>query len=334
VAAPRRRPREPVEEQAPAPPAASAHSHDADLAELLAGLRARPKHVPSRFLYDAAGSVLFDRICELPEYYPTRTETAILRENLGAIVASIGERALLVEPGSGSSTKTRLLLEALPAPAAYVPVDISREHLSCAAAQLAVEHPGLEILPVYADFTRTFPLPLPRRRAPARIVFFFPGSTIGNFERDAAVRLLGQLREAAGRRGGLLVGVDLVKAPEVIERAYDDAAGVTAAFNLNLLAHLNRRFGADFDLAAFRHRAAWDPRHERIEMQLVSVRAQAVRFAGTTLRFEAGEPLRTEYCHKYRIADFGVLARSAGWSSVDVWTDAARLFSVHYLVGD
>jgi dimethylhistidine N-methyltransferase len=334
MASPRRKPREPAEETVLAPLATPLRSREADLAELLAGLRARPKHVAPRFLYDEAGSTLFDRICELPEYYPTRTETAILRENLGAIVASIGERALLVEPGSGSSTKTRLLLEALPTPAAYVPVDISREHLLRAAARLAAEHPGLEILPVCADFTAEFPLPLPRRRAPARVVFFFPGSTIGNFEPDAAARLLARLRKAAGRRGGLLVGVDLVKSAEVIERAYNDAAGVTAAFNLNLLAHLNREFGADFDLAAFRHRAAWDPARERIEMQLVSLRAQAVHLAGTTLRFEAGEPLRTEYCHKFRVADFGALARRAGWSSVDVWTDADRLFSVHYLVGD
>ncbi len=316
------------------PVAAPLPSHAEQLAELLEGLRDRPKHVAPRFLYDEEGSRLFDLICELPEYYPTRTETAILRENLGAIVESIGERALLVEPGSGSSQKTRLLLDALEAPSAYVPVDISREHLLNAVAALGDAYPTLEILPVCADFTGDYPLPLPQRRAPARVVFFFPGSTIGNLERDAAAQLLGRLRETAGRRGGLLIGVDLVKSPEIIERAYNDAAGITARFNLNLLAHLNREFGADFDLDAFRHRAAWDPRHERIEMQLVSRRAQAVHLDGATLRFEAGEPLRTEYCHKYRIADFGALAREAGWASVDVWTDPEALFSLHYLVGD
>lgn len=288
----------------------------------------------SRHLYDAQGSQLFDAICALPEYYPTRTETAILRAHLGEITASIGERALLVEPGSGSSTKTRLLLDALPTLSGYVPVDISGKHLDQAVMRLAAAYPWLEILPVCADFTAGFPLPMPTRRTPSRVVLFFPGSTIGNFETRDALRLLAMLRAVAGRGGGLLVGVDLVKSPEIIERAYNDTAGVTARFNLNLLAHLNREFDGDFDPAAFRHRAAWDPRHERIEMQLVSRRAQAVHVAGKTLRFEAGEPLRTEYCHKYRIADFGALARRAGWRSVDVWTDPRRWFSVHYLVGD
>lgn len=301
---------------------------------LLRDLRDRPKHVASHHLYDATGSQLFDAICALPEYYPTRTETAILRTHLGEIAASIGERALLVEPGSGSSVKTRLLLDALPTLSGYVPVDISGAHLAKAVARLARAYPALEILPVVADFTAGFQLPMPVRRTPSRVVLFFPGSTIGNFEPQEAVRLLAMLRELAGRGGGLLVGVDLVKSPDIIERAYNDAAGVTARFNLNLLAHLNREFDGDFDLDAFRHRAAWDPRHERIEMQLVSRRAQAVHLAGTTLRFEAGEPLRTEYCHKYRVADFGALARRAGWRSVDVWTDPRRWFSVHYLVGD
>ena len=333
MAAPRRKPRD-ADEPPVTPVAAPLPSHAEQLAGLLAGLRDRPKHVAPRFLYDARGSQLFERICELPEYYPTRTEKAILRDNLGAIVESIGERALLVEPGSGSSAKTRLLLDALPTLSGYVPVDISCEHLLRAAAGLAASYPAIEVLPVCADFTADYPLPLPTRRPPARIVHFFPGSTIGNLERDAATALLARLRDSAGRHGGLLIGVDLVKAPEVIERAYNDAAGVTAVFNLNLLEHLNREFGADFDLQGFRHRAAWDPRHERIEMQLVSRRAQAVHLGDATLRFEAGEPLRTEYCHKYRIEDFGALARTAGWRSVDVWTDAQRLFSVHYLVGD
>jgi dimethylhistidine N-methyltransferase len=319
------------------PPLQSSLPGDANAderAELLRGLRDRPKHVAARYLYDAAGSQLFDAICALPEYYPTRTETAILRAHLGEIAASIGERALLVEPGSGSSTKTRLLLDALPNLSGYVPVDISGEHLEQAARRLARAYPALEILPVCADFTAGFTLPMPTRRRPSRVVLFFPGSTIGNFEPEDAVQLLANLREVAGRGAGLLVGVDLVKAPEIIERAYNDSAGVTARFNLNLLSHLNREFGGDFDPATFSHRAAWDPRHERIEMQLVSRYAQAVHIAGATLRFEAGEPLRTEYCHKFRIADFGALARRAGWRSVDVWTDARRLFSVHYLVGD
>ena len=334
MAAPRRRPPEPA---ASAPSLATGPprlSRDPTLDGLLAGLRASPKHVEPRFFYDAAGSQLFDRICRLPEYYPTRTETAILHANLQAIVDAIGERALLVEPGSGSSAKTRLLLDAMPTLSGYVPVDISREHLLQAVRQLAGAYPGLEILPVCADFMAPFALPRPRRRSPSRVVVFFPGSTIGNLERAAAVRLLGSLRDLAGPRSGLLIGVDLIKAPAVIESAYNDAAGVTALFNLNLLAHLNRAYGADFDLERFRHRAFWDADHERIEMQLVNAAPQTVHLGGETLRFAAGEALRTEYCHKYSVAGFGALARRAGWRSVDVWTDPDRLFSVHYLAGD
>jgi dimethylhistidine N-methyltransferase len=334
MAAPRRRTRETAEDAVPlasgAPPPDRGQVVDA----LLAGLRTSPKHVAPRFLYDEAGSTLFERICRLPEYYPTRTETAILRANLGAIVESIGERALLVEPGSGTSVKTRLLLDAMPNLSGYVPVDISREFLLNAARRLGAAYPDLEILPVCADFMAPFPLPLPRRRAPSRVVFFFPGSTIGNLERDDAVALLASLRDTAGRRGGLLIGVDLVKSPELIERAYNDSAGVTAQFNLNLLVHLNREYGADFDPSRFRHRATWDPRHQRIEMQLVSTMAQVAHLGGETLHFGRGEPLRTEYCHKYSIPGFGALARGAGWRSEDVWTDPLAMFSVHYLVGD
>jgi dimethylhistidine N-methyltransferase len=334
MAAPRRRPRETAEDGPVLTAGAPLPARDAVVEELLAGLRDTPKHVAPRFLYDEIGSKLFERICRLPEYYPTRIETGILRANLGAIVESIGERALLVEPGSGSSVKTRLLLDALPTLSGYVPVDISREFLLQATRRLGAAYPSLEILPVCADFMAPFPVPLPKRRAPSRVVFFFPGSTIGNLERDAAVTLLASLRDTAGRRGGLLIGVDLVKAPDLIERAYNDSAGITAQFNLNLLAHLNREYGADFDLSRFRHRAGWDPQHQRIEMQLVSTQDQVAHLDGEPLRFTKGEPLRTEYCHKYSIADFGALARRAGWRSTDVWTDPLAMFSVHYLVGD
>jgi dimethylhistidine N-methyltransferase len=334
MAAPRRRTREAVDEPARLVTGAPAQDRDRDIESLLAGLRDDPKHVAPRFLYDETGSRLFERICRLPEYYLTRTETGILRANLGAIAESIGERALLIEPGSGSSVKTRLLLDAMPTLSGYVPVDISRNFLLQATRRLGAAYPSLEILPVCADFMAPFPLPLPRRRAPSRVVFFFPGSTIGNLERDDAVALLASLRDVAGRRGGLLIGVDLVKAPELIERAYDDGAGVTAQFNLNLLVHLNRDYGADFDVSRFRHRATWDPHHQRIEMQLVSTMAQVAHLGGESLRFARGEPLRTEYCHKYSIPDFGALARRAGWQSVDVWTDPLAMFSVHYLVGD
>jgi dimethylhistidine N-methyltransferase len=334
MAAPRRRARETAEEPVLLASGAPPPERGQVVAGLLSGLRERPRHVAPRFLYDEAGSKLFERICRLPEYYPTRTETAILRANLGAIAESIGERALLVEPGSGSSLKTRLLLDAMPTLSGYVPVDISREFLLQAARRLGAAYPELEILPVCADFMAPFPLPLPRRRAPSRVVFFFPGSTIGNLERDEAVALLASLRATAGRRGGLLIGVDLVKSPELVERAYNDDAGVTAQFNLNLLVHLNREYGADFDTSRFRHRAIWDPRHQRIEMQLVSTIAQDVHLGDELLHFARGEPLRTEYCHKYSIPDFGSLARGAGWRSEDVWTDPLAMFSVHYLVGD
>jgi dimethylhistidine N-methyltransferase len=334
MAAPRRRTRETAEDPASLAVGAPPPDRGRVVDELLAGLRDSPKHVAPRFLYDEAGSTLFERICRLPEYYPTRTETAILRANLGAIVESIGERALLVEPGSGASVKTRLLLDAMPTLSGYVPVDISREFLLQAARRLGAAYPDLEILPVCADFMAPFPLPLPRQRAPSRVVFFFPGSTIGNLETDDAVALLASLRDTAGRRGGLLVGVDLVKSPGLIERAYNDSAGVTAQFNLNLLVHLNREYGADFDPSRFRHRATLDPHHRRIEMQLVSTAAQVVHLGGESVHFARGEALRTEYCHKYGIPDFGALARGAGWRSEDVWTDPLAMFSVHYLVGD
>ncbi|MGH8296468.1 MAG: L-histidine N(alpha)-methyltransferase, partial [Steroidobacteraceae bacterium] len=207
--------------------------------DVLAGLRSTPKRLSPAYLYDRRGSELFEAICELPEYYLTRTETGILARYAAEIAACIGERALLLEPGSGSSRKTRLLLDALPELGAYVPVDISRSHLLASARAVQAAYPGLEVLPVCADFTQGIALP-PSRRPPSRVVAFFPGSTLGNFDAPEAVRLLERMRLAAGRGGGLLVGIDLIKEPAVLERAYNDAAGVTAAFNMNLLVRLNR----------------------------------------------------------------------------------------------
>ena len=313
-------------------PARAAPATDALAAEVLVGLHEQPKRLPSKYLYDARGSAFFDAICEQPEYYLTRTETAILARHAGAIARCIGEDALLVELGSGTSTKTRLLLDRLTRLAAYVPVDISGSHLSAAARSIAASYPHLEVLPVHSDFTHDFTLPH-TRRTPARVVVFFPGSTIGNFDAPAAVALLQLMRRIAGARGGMVVGFDLVKDVAVLERAYDDAAGVTAAFNLNVLRRLNRELAANFDLDGFRHEAVWVPAHSRIEMHLVSRRAQSAAVAGQTIAFEAGERLVTEHCHKYTPDGFAVLAGSAGWIVRERWTDDERRFSVCYLEG-
>jgi L-histidine Nalpha-methyltransferase len=298
--------------------------------EVLTGLRSTPKRLSPAYLYDRRGSQLFEAICELPEYYLTRTETGILARYAAEMAACVGEEALLLEPGSGSSRKTRLLLDALPGLAAYVPVDISRSHLLEAARALQSAYPQLEVLPVCADFTQGIVLP-PLRRSPSRVVVFFPGSTLGNFDAPEAVRLLEHMRRAAEAGGGLLVGIDLVKDPAVLERAYNDAGGVTAAFNMNLLVRLNRELAADFAPECFRHEAVWVPAQSRIEMHLVSVGTQAVHIAGERVEFAAGERLVTEHCHKYTADSFARQARSAGWTPRRSWTDPRGYFSVQYL---
>jgi dimethylhistidine N-methyltransferase len=300
------------------------------VADVLRSLQRTPKQLSPMYLYDERGSQLFDQICELPEYYPTRTETKILATHGDDIARCIGADALLVELGSGASLKTRLVLDHLPDLAAYVPVDISRSHLLAAAKSISVSYPQLEVLPVCADFTQVFAVPR-AARTPARTVVFFPGSTIGNFDRDAAIDLMHVMRQIAGPRGGLVIGVDLVKDIGTLERAYDDAAGVTAEFNLNVLRHLNRELGMNFDLSSFKHEARWVPEHSRIEMHLVSSRPQRVKLAGETIEFAAGEHLVTEHCHKFTAEQFRTLAHSAGWVARSMWTDEARLFSVHYL---
>ena len=311
-----------------------ASEHDAAdwllVEDVLAGLRSTPKRLSSAYLYDRRGSELFEAICELPEYYLTRTETGILARYAAEMAGCIGERALLLEPGSGSSRKTRLLLDALPDLAAYVPVDISRSHLHAAARSLKAVYPRLEVLPVCADFTSGIALP-PSRRPASRVVVFFPGSTLGNFDGPEAVRLLDRMRRTSGAHGGLLIGIDLVKDPAVLERAYNDAAGVTAAFNMNLLIRLNRELAADFSPGRFRHEAVWVPAESRIEMHLVSACAQAVHIAGERIGFAAGERLVTEHCHKYTADSFARQARAAGWVSRRAWTDPEGYFGVHYL---
>lgn len=299
-------------------------------AEILAGLTASPKTLPCKYFYDERGSELFDAICELPEYYLTRTELDIMQSHAAEIATVLGSRVLLVEPGSGTSAKTRLLLDKLHWPCAYVPVDISREHLIKAADQLNRHYPDLEVLPVCADFSQAFALPAPHHPA-ARTLIYFPGSTIGNFEPDATVALLKQLLRLAGCKGALLIGVDLNKDRTLLEAAYNDVAGVTAAFNLNLLARLNRELGSDFDVSRFRHRAVFNPAEGRIEMHLDSLENQTVNIAGETVQFGAGESIITEYSYKHTLPGFAALAAQAGWKVQKVWTDERRWFSVQYL---
>lgn len=300
--------------------------------DLLAGLARPQRSVPPKYFYDAAGSALFDRICELPEYYPTRTELQILAERAPEIAAQIGPHAELVEFGAGSLTKVRLLLDAFAAneaPRRYLPIDISGEHLEGAAQRLRADYPAMAVQPIVADYT--MPLVLPARGAGmGQRVGFFPGSTIGNFQPDEALGFL-QLAARLLRGGGLLVGVDLVKAPATLHAAYNDAEGVTAAFNLNLLRRANRELEADFDLDGFAHYAFYNPLLQRIEMHLVSRRTQSVRIAGERFGFEEGETLHTEHSHKFTVEGFRALAVRAGFRPGPVWTDADRLFSVHWL---
>ncbi len=299
------------------------------LADALAGLAASPKTLPCKWLYDAAGARLFEAITRLPEYYPTRTEMLILPGASAAIAAACGPGVAVVEFGSGDGSKVSVLLSALDRPSAYVPVDIAAEWLDGAAARVAAEQPGLKVLPVVADFTQHFPLPAELPDGPR--LGFFPGSTIGNFTPDEAVGFLRRARDVLGHGARMVLGADLVKAPAVLEAAYDDAQGVTAAFNLNLLARLNREAGADFDLAGFRHEARWNPVLERVEMHLVSRRAQVVTLGGQRVTFAEGESIHTENSHKYRPGRLRQLAEAGGWRDLALWTDPAGLFSVWLL---
>lgn len=304
------------------------HSRRGFRADVVAGLSAPRKSLPCKYFYDCRGSALFDRICDLPEYYPTRTEAAILADRGREIAAALPAGAVLIEYGSGSSTKTRLLLDALPDLTAYVPVDICGGHLLRSAAALRAGYPRLRVHPVCADFTRPFPVPEFDGRP--RVVFF-PGSTIGNFGPDEAVGLLAGMARVAGAGGGLLIGVDLLKSREILEPAYDDAAGVTAAFNLNLLERINRELDGTFDVSAFSHRAVFDAAEGRVEMHLVSDEDQTAEVDGLPFRFAAGETIHTENSYKYGRDRFAELAGRAGWRVEAVWTDPADLFSVQYL---
>jgi dimethylhistidine N-methyltransferase len=304
-----------------------------ELEEIVDGLKQDEKMISPKYFYDERGSQLFDEITRLPEYYPTETELGIMRDSIDEIAELAGKQASLIEFGSGSSLKTRILLENLDELAVYVPVDISEDHLLESALKLRSEFPELEVLPVVADFTRPFQLPSPAIM-PLRNIVYFPGSTIGNFTRAAAQDLLRVMYGEAGAGGALLIGADLQKDPAIIERAYNDSAGVTAEFNRNMLNHLNREFGADFDPDAFAHSAVYNEVEGRIEMRLVSTRDQRFTLGPESFSLRKDEAILTEYSHKYTLEGFAAMARTAGFRVERVWMDAARLFSVQYLVRD
>ncbi|HSI00261.1 MAG TPA: L-histidine N(alpha)-methyltransferase [Reyranella sp.] len=294
---------------------------------VLAGLSLRPRAIPAKFLYDARGSALFDEICELPEYYLTRTETQILRERAGEIGRRAGLGCALVEFGSGSSVKSRLLIEALPELAAYAPIDISRDHLDATAARLRRDYPALRVEPVCADFMG----PVPAIDTTARKLGFFPGSTIGNLEPEEARSFMRRARVLLGDDGALVLGVDLKKDPQRLHDAYNDAAGVTAAFTLNLLRRMNRELHATFDLGAFAHEAFYNAAESRIEIYFRSLREQSVTVVGRRFDLAEGERVHTEYSYKYDGASIEALAQSGGFGIAAIWTDPSRLFAVVYL---
>lgn len=298
--------------------------------DVLNGLSQTPKQLPSKYLYDERGSSLFDEICTLDAYYPTRTEIQILKAHAADMANAAGAHTALIEYGSGTSQKTHRLLQALQSPAAYVPIDIAREHLQAAAQRIADAFPALPVFPVWADYTAQVPMPVPNAAYAQAVAFY--GSTIGNFLPTDAIAFLTQMHEHVGPAGGLLIGADLKKDIDRLKRAYDDPEGVTAAFNKNLLVRLNRELDATFAVDAFAHEARWNAPEGRIEMHLVSTGAQEAQVAGRTIAFEAGESICTEYSHKYTLDGFRALLARADWQIQTTWTDADDLFSVHYAV--
>ncbi|GLK69408.1 L-histidine N(alpha)-methyltransferase [Hansschlegelia plantiphila] len=295
--------------------------------DVLEGLGAERKTLPCRWLYDDRGSELFEEITALPEYYPTRTETAILQDKAGAIAAFCGPRAVLVEYGAGAGVKTEILLGALENPALYVPVDIAGDFLAISAERIERRFPYIEIRPVVADFTDDFDLPADLPRLTPRVAFF-PGSTVGNLDPLDAIAFLKRVRGHVGETGKAVIGVDLKKDVSTLLRAYDDAAGITAAFNLNLLERINTELGGDFDMGGFAHEARWNAERSAVEMHLVSRKAQSVAIDHRRFDFAAGETIHTESSRKYSHSEFRGLAEAAGWRVGDVWTDADDLFAV------
>ena len=315
-------------------PASQAHRFDEQTSamaqDVVDGLSRQPKQLSPKYFYDAAGSELFEQITRLPEYYPTRTELGILRKQASEIAGKAPSGAALVEFGAGATTKARLLLNQQ-AFSAYVPVDISADFLASQASVLRRDFPRLQVHPVAADFTASFTLPEVVRTLPK--VGFFPGSTIGNFEPYEACAFLRRARGLLGPNAQMIVGVDLEKDERVLHAAYNDAAGVTACFNLNLLVRINRELGGNFDLGAFTHRAIYNHERHRIEMHLISVKAQTVRLLGRNVSFRHGESIHTENSYKYSVERFTALVRGASWRVLKSWTDDEMMFSVHTLVG-
>jgi dimethylhistidine N-methyltransferase len=304
-------------------------------AEVMTGLSCPKKTLPCKLFYDEYGSRLFDEICNLPEYYTTRTELQIMRQCAAEMASVIGPCPIIVEYGSGSSVKTRVLLDQLPDAAAYIPIDISGEHLMNSAAALQRRYRDLSILPICADYTRPIALPDIGEAASGRNVAYFPGSTIGNLDPEAAIPFLRSIRATCGGDSRLLIGVDLKKNPATIHAAYNDSAGVTAAFNLNILRRLNREIGSDFEADSFCHYAFYNPWLGRVEMHLVSKRQQQVLFpGGEGVYFEEGETIHTESCYKYTLQEFADLAAAAGYRRERVWLDARNWFSVQLFEGE
>ena len=298
------------------------------LTDVLEGLSATPKMIPSKYFYDETGSQLFDRITEQPEYYLTRTELAIMRQNIGSIVECLGSAVVLIEYGSGSSVKTRLLLDHLDGKSTYVPIDISGDHLQRIAEELHRDYPRLNVVPLHADYSVPVVLPV----LEGRKVVYYPGSTIGNFEPEEAIDFLRRMSRIVGNRGAVLIGVDLEKDDEVLYAAYNDSGGVTAEFNLNILRRVNRELGADFDVQGFGHRALYDHVQGRVEMHLVSLADQEVHVGGKSFAFEYGEHVHTENSYKYRFEQFADLAAAAGFSVEKEWADDRMWFCVALLV--
>ena len=298
--------------------------------EVITGLRQAEKRLPGALLYDERGSQLFDKICEQPEYYLTRTELGIMRKYIGEIVAWLGKGVAMVEYGSGSSLKTTILLDHLPQMSCYIPIDISKEHLLQAVKRLAKQYPHLEILPVCADYSQPFHLPTPKETA-TRYVAYYPGSTISHFFPEEAVAFLMQVRQVCGPNSALLIGVDLKKDPQIIEPAYNDAAGFSVAFSNNILLHLNRRFLTTFEPTCFAHEAFYNEQQGRVEFSLVSRQAQTVCFNSESIAFRASERINLAYSYKYSLPEFAELAAKGGWRVQQVWTDDRQLFSVQCL---
>jgi dimethylhistidine N-methyltransferase len=306
------------------------HANRPLIALVFEGLSESPRQLPSLLLYDDLGSRLFQRICEQPEYYLTRAESALIEAHAGEIGELIGPQAALVEYGAGCARKTQRLLQSLRSPRTYVPLDIDASQLADACRDLRRRFATLPVHPLCQDFRQRVALPDAARRARRRVAFF-AGSTIGNFRPLEALELLDSIRDTVGPGGGLLVGVDLVKDRAVLERAYDDAAGVTAAFNRNVLARLNRQLDATFDVDAFAHRARWNAAEQRIEMELVSQREQAPRIAGIEIEIERGEAILTELCHKYTVEGFAGLAADAGWRLERTWIEPESRYGLLFL---